>query len=85
VAAVVSEAEAAAARSMDFTGLNLAPGGTIDRAGMERASLDLLAMMDSLGISEGPRWPSVSVIPLGIYRPVPRSIWGAPAALPAAN
>lgn len=74
VAAVSQEAEDAAARGQDFASLNFTLGETFDRAVMERASLDLLAMMDSLGISEGPRWPAVSVVPLGIYRVIPRSM-----------
>jgi hypothetical protein len=36
------------------------------RAGMERQVAQLLGMMESVGIVEGPRWPTVSITPLGI-------------------
>lgn len=51
---------------------SLRPSGDISRAAMERIAGDLLAMMESIGIVEGPRWPSISVTPLGLYRTVPR-------------
>jgi hypothetical protein len=47
------------------------PDGAFSRAGMERIAGDLLALMENVGIVEGPRWPSVSVTPLGLYRTVP--------------
>lgn len=43
----------------------------IDRADMEKTMSELLGMMEEVGIVEGPRWPSISVTPLGIYRVVP--------------
>ncbi len=53
---------------------SLRPSGDISRAAMERIAGDLLAMMESIGIVEGPRWPSISVTPLGLYRTVPRDL-----------
>lgn len=51
---------------------SLRPEGGISRAGMEQVAGNLLALMESIGLVEGPRWPSISVTPLGVYRPVPR-------------
>lgn len=50
---------------------SLRESGDISRAGMERVASNLLQLMESIGLVEGPRWPSVSVTPLGIYRLVP--------------
>ncbi len=44
---------------------------SINRAGAEKACLDLLATVDNIGLTEGPRWPSITMTPLGIYRSVP--------------
>lgn len=79
VAAIPTEEAALDAQSVDFSGVDLVSGGSVDRAEMEGAALSLLAMMDSLGLSEGPRWPAVSIIPLGIYRTVPRSLGNTPS------
>jgi hypothetical protein len=45
---------------------------TIDRAAMESLAVDLLDMMEKIGIVEGPRWPTISVTPLAVYRTVPQ-------------
>ncbi len=50
---------------------SLRADGDISRAGMERIASDFLGLMESIGLVEGPRWPSISVTPLGIYRSVP--------------
>lgn len=42
-----------------------------DRATMERMVLSLLGMMEEMGVVEGPRWPTVSVTPLAVYRTIP--------------
>jgi hypothetical protein len=44
---------------------------SINRAGIEKACLDLIATVDDIGLTEGPRWPSITMTPLGIYRLVP--------------
>jgi hypothetical protein len=44
--------------------------GNLSRAGVERVATQLLAMMEGIGIAEGPRWPSISVTPLAFYRDV---------------
>lgn len=52
----------------------LRPGtDIISRAATERLAAGMLAYMESIGLVEGPRWPSVSITPLGIYRNVPRT------------
>lgn len=48
-------------------------GGSILRSNMEKMVAQLLEYMEQLGVVEGPRWPSVSVTPLGLYRTVPRA------------
>lgn len=50
---------------------DIAADGEINRAMMERIAGELLGMMEQIGLVEGPRWPGVSVTPLGIYRLVP--------------
>ena len=49
----------------------------LDRSAVESLALDTLAELDDMGISEGPRWPAISVVPLGIYRTIPGSLGGA--------
>jgi hypothetical protein len=53
-------------------GAMLTPSGEINRAMVDHLAGQLLAQMEYIGIVEGPRWPSVSVTPLGLYRTVPR-------------
>lgn len=42
--------------------------GHINRSAMEKMAIGLMQMMEQIGIVEGPRWPSISVAPLGVYR-----------------
>lgn len=49
----------------------LTSGQAIERAAFERIAAQLLRMMETIGIIEGPRWPTISVVPLAIYREVP--------------
>lgn len=46
-------------------------GDGISRATMENLALELLQMMEKVGLTAGPRWPTVSVTPLAVYREVP--------------
>jgi hypothetical protein len=48
-------------------------GEGISRARMEGIAVELLAMMEKVGVVDGPRWPTISVTPLAVYRTVPRS------------
>lgn len=43
-----------------------------DRAKFEGIAINLLSMMEQLGIVDGPRWPTISVTPLAVYRSVPK-------------
>jgi hypothetical protein len=43
----------------------------VSRAGAEQMALDLMGHVEQIGFSEGPRWPSITITPLGIYRVVP--------------
>jgi hypothetical protein len=71
---MVPENETAVAIVPDFAKTNLVAGiNSISRPGLERIAVQLLQLFESLGIAEGPRWPAISVIPLGIYRHVPRA------------
>jgi hypothetical protein len=45
--------------------------GQVNRANMERVAGEILEVMEGIGIVEGPRWPSISVTPLGLYRTMP--------------
>lgn len=44
----------------------------INRAQLEGMAVDLLGMMEEIGVVEGPRWPTVSVTPLAVYRNIPK-------------
>lgn len=50
---------------------DLMSSGGINRAAFEAAASGLLRMLESFGVAEGPRWPTISVVPLAIYREVP--------------
>jgi hypothetical protein len=50
--------------------------GVVNRANMERIAGEILETMEGLGIVEGPRWPSISVTPLGLYRSMPSGSGG---------
>ncbi|MGO4591818.1 DUF6414 family protein [Paenarthrobacter sp. 2TAF44] len=55
-------------------GMNfILPSGNISRAATERGAASLLGDMERIGLLDGPRWPTVSVTPLGIYRDVPKA------------
>ena len=47
-----------------------------DRAQFEGIAINLLAMMEQVGIVDGPRWPTISVTPLAVYRSVPKPATG---------
>jgi hypothetical protein len=51
----------------------LLPSGAISRAATERGATEHLSLMEGIGLLDGPRWPTVSVTPLGIYRDVPKA------------
>ncbi|MBN9611266.1 MAG: hypothetical protein J0I11_18355 [Actinobacteria bacterium] len=72
VAAVPAEPDAG---SESYTAEDTTVDGSdqVLRSKMEKNAAGLLSYMEFLGIVEGPRWPSVSVTPLGIYRTVPRT------------
>lgn len=46
-------------------------GNRIQRAAVEQLAVQFLTLMESIGMAEGPRWPSISVTPLAIYRHLP--------------
>ena len=48
---------------------NLAEG-QVSRVQFENLVHDMIGLFDSVGMTEGPRWPVVSVTPLAIYREV---------------
>lgn len=49
-------------------------GGGFNPGALEQVTMKLLSVFDALGVSDGPRWPTVSVIPLAVYRTVPGEI-----------
>jgi len=73
VATVPSNADAIAARDRDFSQVNFSTEEGVNRAGLEQTVIQMLGMLEARGMAEGPLWPGISVIPLGIYRVVPRS------------
>lgn len=46
----------------------LVSGDEIDRASMEDAAAQLMQVMESLGVAEGPAFPTVTVTPLAVFR-----------------
>lgn len=64
--ASVPEGNPGAAESAPF---NLAEG-QVSRVEFEAFVHGLIGVFDSVGLTEGPRWPAVSVTPLAIYREV---------------
>jgi hypothetical protein len=57
---------------VDFGAIQLTgPDNRIKRASLERMATQFLGFMESMGMAEGPRWPSISVTPLAIYRRIP--------------
>jgi hypothetical protein len=48
--------------------------GQADRSAVESAAARLLNLFESLGLAEGPRWPSITMTPLAIYRVVPEPL-----------
>jgi hypothetical protein len=49
----------------------MGPSGELNRPAMESYVNNLMTYMEQIGIVDGPRWPSISVTPLGLYRTVP--------------
>ena len=81
VAAIPTSRQAPSDFDFDDIAKELVGDDVIDRGRLESVALRLLAMMDSMGLSEGPKWPAISVIPLGIYRTIPGSITERPSEL----
>lgn len=46
--------------------------GAINRQAIERLVLQLLGMLEGVGMSEGPSWPSIGITPLAVYRTIER-------------
>ncbi len=61
-------------------GLAAGEGEGFSRAGVESMAVELLSKMEALGIVEGPRWPTISVTPLAVYRIVPTPTAGVGAS-----
>ncbi len=77
VAHIPNEGETTAALQMDTSSWQqLVTGPALNRAAFDKAAADLLRMMDSIGVTEGPRWPTISVVPLAIYRSIPSDFGG---------
>jgi hypothetical protein len=71
--ASVPERNEVAGGPPDFSGISLSTGDrSIARPGLERMAVEFLRSLEYFGVAEGPKWPSISVIPLGIYRRVPQ-------------
>jgi hypothetical protein len=74
IAQIPSEESTAAAVELDPEVIaQITSGQAVSRAGFERAAVGLLGSMEALGLAEGPRWPTISAVPLAIYRVVPGS------------
>jgi len=74
IASIPTQEDAIAARERDFEKVQFAGDeGILNRSVFERTVIDLLGKLEAVGIAEGPLWPGISVIPLGIYRVVPRT------------
>jgi hypothetical protein len=73
IAAVPGEPATTAAGGLGTPRSDLVSEDGVDRVAVEQLRMRFLGSMEAMGIAEGPIWPRISVIPLGIYRVVPRS------------
>lgn len=73
IARVPTEEAGIRARERDFGDLELTDDDVIRRSLVIQSAVHLTEMLEARGIAEGPLWPSISVIPLAIYRTIPRS------------
>jgi hypothetical protein len=57
------------AASPDFGSVDLlTPNNEVRRATLEKMVVDIITWLETIGLSEGPRWPAITVTPLAIYR-----------------
>lgn len=66
--------------SISVSPTQLITGDTINRSEIERVALSLISVMESMGVAGGPKMPSITITPIGIYRPIPRSPANSPKA-----
>jgi hypothetical protein len=71
IASIPPKPQAVGEPSLDIEGIELTVGNAIKRATLEKMVTDLIRYLESIGLSEGPRWPAISVTPLAIFRTVP--------------
>jgi hypothetical protein len=74
IASIPSESEGSSALKPDFAQFSEPGGSKINRPALEQNLVALLGTLEATGVAEGPLWPGISVIPLGIYRVVPRTL-----------
>jgi hypothetical protein len=48
--------------------------GSINRTALEGMMLQMLELLESFGLSEGPAWPSLAMTPLAVYRTIPADL-----------
>jgi hypothetical protein len=73
IASIPSESESQAALKPELAGFSEAGSTQINRPALEQNLVSMLGMLEATGAAEGPLWPGISVIPLAIYRVVPRT------------
>jgi hypothetical protein len=73
IARIPDEEAGQRARERDFSSIDLADEDVINRSKVLQSAVHLTEMLEARGIAEGPLWPTISVIPLAIYRMVPRT------------
>lgn len=74
IASIPAEPSEGASSEISLPTLDFEGASKISRIAMEQAVMAMLGMLEAKGLAEGPAWPQISVIPLGIYRVVPRSL-----------
>lgn len=70
---IASAPEGVPSSELVLDDIQLLAGGGVDRSAIESLALRFSGFLEGMGISEGPRWPSISATVLGIYRTVPIS------------
>jgi hypothetical protein len=73
IASIPTERTAGTGRGPDADPREPISEDGVDRVAVEQLRMRFLSSMEAMGIAEGPIWPRISVVPLAMYRVVPRS------------
>lgn len=63
-------AEGGLVTELDPKNLDLADSTSVSRSNFESAAVNMMQMMEGLGFAAGPRYPSISVTPIAVFREI---------------